>query len=223
MSRHAPLWLVRHAPTSAPSGQVVGHLDVPLSAEGEAAADQFAEAFAKAWMGDPPMMFTSDLARAQATVAPLAARWGCLPRHDHRLREVHFGDWEGQTWEAVGRDDGAALNAWMSDWVNTPPPGGESFRMLLARVEAWLADCVAQSARPALVVAHAGALRALVCAALGLPPEAAFGVQFDHLRLARLDRQPGGGWTLALLGARAAHIHPVNSIAVPSDAHTTND
>lgn len=223
MSMHPPLWLVRHAPTAAPSSQVVGHLDVPLSAEGTAAAQQFANAFTDAWTGDPPRLFTSDLARAQATAAPLATCWGCSVREDHRLREVHFGQWEGQTWEAVGRDDGAALDAWMSDWVNTPPPGGESFRALLARVAAWLADAAAMPARPTLVVAHAGALRALVCTALRLPPEAAFSFHFAHLCVARLDPQPGGGWTLALLGAHAMHISAGNPTLAPSDADTAND
>lgn len=219
MSAPNSLWLVRHAPTAAPSGQIVGHLDVPLSAEGTSAAAQFAEDLAGAWPGAPPLMFTSDLLRAYATAAPLAARWGCSPQEDQRLREVHFGQWEGQTWEAIEQDEGASLGAWMSDWVDTPPPGGESFRMLLARVQAWLADFATLPARPALVVAHAGVLRALVCAALGLPPEAAFGFHFEHLRLARLDRQPGGGWALALLGAHASHL----PATTPSDAHTAND
>ncbi|MEM6648472.1 MAG: histidine phosphatase family protein [Bacteroidota bacterium] len=220
MSTPAPLWLVRHAPTAAPPGQIVGHLDVALSAEGTTAADQFAKALADAWSGDPPRLITSDLVRARATAAPLAARWGCTPQEDDRLREVHFGRWEGQTWDAVEQSDRAALAAWMSDWVDTPPPGGESFRTLLTRVDAWLADFVARPVRPTLVVAHAGALRALICSALGLPPGAAFGFRFEHLRAARLDRQPGGGWALALLGAHARHVHPVNPNHTSSDVHT---
>lgn len=221
--REASLWLVRHAPTAAPPNQIVGHLDVALSAEGSVAAEHFAEAFASAWTGEPPCLLTSDLARARATAAPLAARWRCAVQEDDRLREVHFGNWEGQTWEAVQQDDGAALGDWMSDWVNTPPPGGESFRMLLTRVEAWLADFVAMPARPALVIAHAGALRALLCTALKLPPKAAFGFHFAHLRVACLDRQPGDGWALALLGAHAAQIEAENLAAVASGSHGAHD
>lgn len=197
-----PLWLVRHAPTAAPSGQVVGHLDVDLSEAGHAAVQVFAEACEAIWPVPPAHLVSSDLARARATAAPLAAHWGLTPHVDARLREVHFGRWEGATWDALEREDPAALTAWMTDWVNTPPPGGESFQALRARVETWVDDWKREARGPTLVVAHAGSIRALLCASLGLPSSAAFGFAVEPLHVTRLDAHPPGTWTLSQHGVQ---------------------
>ena len=208
MTGSSSFWLIRHAPTAAPPSRTVGHLDVPLSAQGEAAAERFADAFVSARPEEPLRLFTSDLARAHRTAAALAARWDLTPREDVRLRELCFGQWEGEVWAEVERSDPDALAAWMADWVDAPPPGGESFRTLLARAGAWLGEAAAEPSGPAVVVAHAGTLRALVCSALGLPPRAAFAFTFEHLRVGRLDRLPGDRWTLSLLGACPHALFP---------------
>jgi alpha-ribazole phosphatase len=197
------LHLTRHAPTAAPQKQVVGHRDAPLSEEGRAAAADFANACAARLDGPPARLVSSDLRRARDTAAALAARWDRTVETDARLRELHFGAWEGRTWAEVERDDAEALSDWMTDWVHAAPPGGESFAALADRVEAWLGDQRFGEAtqRPVFVVAHAGVLRALLCRTLGLPLSAAFGFAFDPLRLSVLRRAEENRWTAASLNA----------------------
>lgn len=197
------LWLVRHGHTAAPPQQIVGHLDVALSSQGEVAVGCFAEHFAAAWRGDPPRLYTSDLSRTRQTAAPLAARWQCSPKEDARLRELHFGRWEGQTWAQVAQDDPRGLDHWMQDWVDTAPPAGESFRAVCTRVADWLAELPPE---PTLVIAHAGALRALLCVVLALPPTAAFAFDIKHLQIACVERFGDHAWRLALLGASAGSL-----------------
>src|SRR6218665_2037125 len=43
---------------------------------------------------------------------------------DSRLMEMHFGDWELQSWDAIPQE---VLNSWMEDFVNVRVPNGESF------------------------------------------------------------------------------------------------
>ncbi len=193
------LYFVRHAPTAADKGQIVGHHDVALSHAGASESIRFADALTALWTGPPPRIVSSNLSRAIATAAPLADRWNVAPATDERLREVDFGSWEGRTWADVEQSDGDALSAWMADWVETHPPGGESFADLHIRASDWLAEQT--SGEPLLIVAHAGSIRALLCAALKLPLASAFSFDIAHLRMGRLDMGAMGGWTLRLLGA----------------------
>ncbi|HEX8391780.1 MAG TPA: histidine phosphatase family protein [Longimicrobium sp.] len=190
------LHLVRHARTDADAGLVVGHHDAGLSEEGRAAANRLAES----WAGPPPArLVASDLRRALDSAAPFAARWGLAVEPEPRLREVHFGAWEGRTWNAVQAEDEPALNGWMADWVNVAPPGGESFVQLVSRAAAWLAE-VEAAPGPLLAVAHAGSIRALIVAALRLPPDRAFSFTINLAHVVRLDRGMGG-WTLTFSNA----------------------
>jgi alpha-ribazole phosphatase len=85
---------------------------------------------------------------------------------DLRLLEMDFGDWEGQRWSALPR---ALLDAWAADVPGFAPPGGESFGMLIDRVNAALAAL----RTPHLIVAHAGVIRAAAHLLGGLPREIA--------------------------------------------------
>ena len=205
------LLLTRHAPTSAAPGTVLGWHDAGLSDVGHGQAVAFAEGLGAALPEPPIRIVASDLRRAQETAAPLAKRWGLPVEADRRLREVCFGRWEGRSWDEVEADDGDALGAWMAAWTDVPPPGGESFADVAASVGGWLAGLASGAGGPVVVVAHAGSLRALVCQALGLPHEAAFGFTFDPLRLSRLDRTAmggPGGWALTLHNAHPSSLIP---------------
>ena len=129
---------------------------------------------------------------------------------DERLVELDFGDWEGSTWEAVHRDDGAALAVWGEDWVDGAPPGGESFRAQAARCGAWLDDAFGRGADEgaagadaaggdAVVVTHGGSVRALACRLLGWPLADAMRLAVDPASVYRFERDArcASGWRLA--------------------------
>lgn len=95
-------------------------------------------------------------------------------RCDPRLREMDFGAWEGQRWDALPR---AALDRWAADVAGFRPPGGESFRDLVARVD----DCLRTLDRPHLIVAHAGVIRAAAHLLGGLALTDAAAVEVPYL------------------------------------------
>lgn len=74
--------------------RVQGHTDTPLNDLGHAQAARVAPLLAAR---SPVAIISSDLRRAADTALPLAQRTGLPVRHDPRLRERCYGDWEGLT------------------------------------------------------------------------------------------------------------------------------
>jgi alpha-ribazole phosphatase len=71
---------------------------------------------------------------------------------DPRLRELHFGAWEGQPWADIER---AQLDAWAADPFGFQMPAGESVPEFMARTQAvWPA-----LPSRALIITHAGVIR----------------------------------------------------------------
>lgn len=153
MSAPLILHLMRHgAPEER--GLMIGHHDAPASAAGIAAC------VAKARDLTVASIVTSDLARAAACAAAVSRITGIGVARDARWREIDFGAWDGQ---AAGAIDAAALAAFWDDPDANPPPGGESWSALRARVGAALATIAA----PSLVIAHAGSIRAALSVLCG--------------------------------------------------------
>lgn len=145
-----PLHLMRHGAPQR-SGLLLGHLDIPVTAEGvRACADR------GRGLG-PFRLVSSDLQRARACAEALA-----VPEMDPRWRELDFGDWDGLAPAGI---DPTALGAFWADPDANPPPGGERWSQLVARIEAALQDLPPE---PTLVVTHGGPMRAALHILLGL-------------------------------------------------------
>lgn len=162
---------MRHGDCAPPEGVCVGQWDLPLSAAG---AGQVLR-IAADWRGAaPPLIVASDLLRARQTAAVLAACWGVPVVCDARLREIHLGRWQGLAWDDIRRHAPVTLARWGRHWPEQGPPGGESARELLARLAQWWRESQPALPPDALVVAHAGSLRALLCHLARQPAAALF-------------------------------------------------
>lgn len=150
--------LVRHPPPDIAPGVCYGRLDIGLRAPPPADLVAAMRAHRPAHVWSSPARRCRAIAEA---LAPLPARF------DTRLLELDFGDWEGLAWDEVPRD---ALDAWAADPLGFAPPGGESGAHLLARVRAFHADLVRESA-PCAVVSHGGPLKLLAALLRGEPPD----------------------------------------------------
>ncbi|MEM1145831.1 MAG: alpha-ribazole phosphatase family protein [Pseudomonadota bacterium] len=181
VQRRSPL-LLRHAEPEVASGVCYGQLDVPLSPRGRAQA----RALRSAWFTTPDVIFCSDLLRARETVE-LVFPTASAVRDDSRLRELHMGDWEGQSWDAIHENDPDALASWGSDWMSTSPPGGESGQQLFSRVSEFIDENYRDLAS-AVIVAHQGSLRAIGCYCQNRPLSELFSLSFSYLAPACLFR-----------------------------------
>lgn len=102
-------------------------------------------------------LVSSDLRRARGCAEAMGAAV-----IDSRWRELDFGTWDGC---APSELDPAALGRFWSDPDLNPPPEGERWSQLVARV----ADAVyALEPAPTLVVTHGGAMRAALHLLCGL-------------------------------------------------------
>ncbi|WP_258932608.1 histidine phosphatase family protein [Flavobacterium oreochromis] len=91
---------------------------------------------------------------------------------DNRLKEMNFGKWELQPWDAILEEE---LNPWMADFVTIQVPMGESFQILYKRVVNFLYSLSQLSSdEPIVIFTHAGVIRSLICYLENQPLEQAF-------------------------------------------------
>lgn len=145
------LHLIRHPKPLVAPGICYGALDVAAEDAAAVAAALLAEL--------PPglPLWSSPLRRCRE----LALRLHRQPAFDTRLQEMHFGDWEGRSWDDIPR---AELDAWAADVAGYVPPGGESPLALQRRVLDFVATLAVAEA---VLVTHAGVIRSLVAHATG--------------------------------------------------------
>jgi broad specificity phosphatase PhoE len=149
----ATIFLARHGRTALNAqGVFQGRLDPPLDATGR---EQAAALAALAAALPVRAVVSSPLRRARETAEAL----GRPVAVDERWAEIDVGDWAGRPHAEVGVDALAGFRAFA-----LPPPGGETFDAVRARVVAAWDDLQPGT----LVVSHGIALR-LLLEALGEP------------------------------------------------------
>lgn len=141
-----------------------GHADRALTARGREQARALAERLRDIRLDG---IYSSDLERARATAATVAAARGLPVQELAALREVDVGSWSGLTRdEAEERypDDFARWLGGGAGWRD-----GESYDEMSARVLEAVAGIVADHPDGrVLVVSHGGPIRAIHAAALGM-------------------------------------------------------
>lgn len=156
-----PLYFVRHGETDwNAEGRLQGQRDIPLNDVGRVQAEETGRILARiepkfsdlAYWGSPLSRAAETMTILRETLGLHAAGW----RPDDRLKELAFGRWEGLTWKEAEARDPRQAAARLADKWGAPPPDGESYVDLAARVRAFMS----QLDRPALVVSHGGVGRA---------------------------------------------------------------
>ena len=167
----ATIYFIRHGETDwNAERRYQGQHDIPLNDTGRAQARRngeilrtFLPALAEADFVASPLL------RACETMRIVRAALG-LPdegfRIDDRLKELHYGHWEGVLATDLPTVDPEGLAARHKDPFRWRPRGGESFAELTARIAPWLDEVE----RPTVVTSHGGVGRALRGYILGLEP-----------------------------------------------------
>jgi broad specificity phosphatase PhoE len=191
--------LVRHGVTAWNlEGRWQGWTDVPLSDVGRAQAERLRSRFAARTFD---AVYSSDLSRASDT-ARLA---GFTPVQDARLREIHFGAFEG------GLSAENALHAEFAAWLEAPSerrtPEGESYGDLYERALEWLGTL--PDSGDVIAFTHGGVIQTLVTGLLGVRAMVApriWRLRVSHASITVLERYwtPNGlVWTLERLNDTA--------------------
>lgn len=118
-------------------------------------------------------VISSDLSRAMQTATPLATVLGLTVEPDERLRERHYGVFQGHDADAI-RDQWPESHArWVSLDPDFGPETGESLRVFSARVVDALASIARRyPGKTVVCVAHGGVLDCAYRFAKSMPLEA---------------------------------------------------
>ncbi len=156
--------LIRHG---QPEGgeRYRGWLDDPLSQEGWQQMSQALE-HEQPW----DLIVSSSLIRCADFAMSLGNKLQKPVVIEERLREISFGEWEGQTAANIFSETPEAISNFWHDPVNHSPPGGESLDHFSQRISrAWSNLIATQSGKHILLVGHGGVIRMIIGQLLGMP------------------------------------------------------
>lgn len=155
------LAVIRHAPTAwNRERRLQGLTDIGLGAEGRIVAASWV--VPREWQNW--RLAVSPLARARETAAILFPE--CAAVVEPALREMSFGDWEGQRLADLRDDPGAEAAEREALGLDFRAPNGESPREVQARLLPWLRR-LADERRDTVAVTHKAVSRALYALATG--------------------------------------------------------
>lgn len=130
-------------------------------------------------------IISSPLKRCASFAREFAEQHALPVSYDNRLREIHFGDWEGRTAAELFEEDADALTQFWADPFTQPPPQGEPFEQFQSRVlEAWNSIVQKNSAmhneQRILLVTHGGVIRMLLCYLQQRPLSSLLDIEVKH-------------------------------------------
>lgn len=165
------LYFVRHGQTDWNAAQrYQGQTDIPLNETGRAQA-ALCGGILRAALGarlDALDYIASPLSRATETMEILRREIGLAPkayRTDDRLKEQHFGHWEGVVYQDLKTIDPEGFAARKADFWGWAPRGGENYQMVTDRV----AGVLGEIRRDTVITSHGNVGRALRGILLRLP------------------------------------------------------
>jgi broad specificity phosphatase PhoE len=156
---------------------------VPLSSAGRRQADELARTLSRV---EADMLFASDLLRAQETAIAIGGLVGLTPKLMPGLRECDFGAWEGLTWEQIAVRFPSEAEAYLNDWLNVVPIGGECAAAMRDRVLGAWGEIVRADWTRGILVGHAGSNRILLAEFLGMPLSHLFRIGQDIAAVNRI-------------------------------------
>jgi broad specificity phosphatase PhoE len=163
------IYYIRHGETAwNAEGRLQGVQDIPLNDLGRrqaaSAGGILADLFARDGRSEASLAFVaSPLGRARSTMELVRDSLKLPPKNyaiDERLREIGYGQWEGSTLAQMQALDPDVFARRQAEKWTVPPPGGESYAEVQARVSDWYKQLTADT----VAVAHGGTARALMVA-----------------------------------------------------------
>lgn len=156
------IYIIRHGETDwNAQSRYQGQADVPMNAKGRAQARRNGETLRALLPEIAKADFVaSPLLRARETMEIMRTAMGLPPDAyslDERLKEIHYGHWQGILADDIPRVDAPGLEARALDAFRWRPRGGESYEDLMLRSVGWLQSIE----RDAVVAAHGGVSRVL--------------------------------------------------------------
>ncbi len=170
--------LLRHGATEM-EGHYCGSMDVALSERGW--SQSWAAVDGYSW----DRIISSPSRRCAAFANALATHLAVAYTQDERLREMHFGIWEGRSASELMETDADALRRFWEDPALHPPPQSESLADLRTRAMSFMRELASgrdseRNRERVLVVTHGGPIRVVLAELSGVPLSRSIDIEVLH-------------------------------------------
>lgn len=164
------LYIIRHAEAEGNLyRRVQGHYDSLVTEMGKKQIVALKERFENIHID---AVYSSDLYRTRATAGAIYIPKKLPLNLDPGLREVKMGVWEDTCWAEVERESAEDYKNYNSAPHKWNISGCENFYVLSERITGAVKRIAAKhDGQTVSVVTHGGAIRALLCTIMGIPPE----------------------------------------------------
>jgi len=167
------IWLIRHTTPDIDKGICYGQLDLDVNANFMIEAQQI-----KNHLDDVVFdrVYSSPLKRCKLLAEALSNNQEIIL--DARLKEINFGDWEGQNWQNIDR---GLLDNWGHNFIDHKPHKGESFSELMHRANTFYLDITRKKKHNKIaLVTHSGIIRAFLIQFLEIPALKIFNLELSY-------------------------------------------
>lgn len=159
-----------------------GQIDDPLSEKGWNQMRSTVGEFA-----DWHHIVSSPLTRCAAFAKELSEKHNISLAFDERFQEVGFGSWEGRLPHELEAESPGILFQFKLNPIEARPEGAEPLHDFFNRVAEAVDDLHSRHAGGhVLVVCHAGVIRMVMAAALGVDPHNVYRIKVDTASLTRI-------------------------------------
>ncbi len=187
------LTFIRHTKTVAQPGICYGQADIDLA---PTCHDEMNVVLEKIKHLQPQFMVSSPLLRCTKLASFLEKHIELSFQVDERIKEVSFGEWELKPWDEINQPK---LFEWTKAYEDTPPPGGESFNMLLNRFDSFWNEIWQNEAKEVFLITHDGILRSALVKALKLNSRQVFSFNLSYGTIIRIKRIESDFYSIQIL------------------------
>ena len=181
-----------------------GQVDLPLTEHGVRQAETTRDYLSSHFR--PTTVYTSPLSRCVRTGQIVADAYGLATRPLVAFTDLHYGAWQGRSFEEVQSDDPTGFASWQLTPHLTAIPGGESLYEVATRVVAVMRMILAQHrGETVLLVGHDSVNRVLLLLALELSLSRFWHLEQDPCAISVLTHGDARGWVVQCMN-ETAHL-----------------
>lgn len=184
-------YLVRHGETSwNKDNRIQGWTDISLSELGLKQAEVLSYVLKDITF---QAVYSSDLIRSIQTAQAYEQLTGQKVILDPLLREIHFGDWEGKTWQEIITEHKDAFASGLYDNPDSRTHSGESMNMFKMRASTHFKAIVERHPSDnVLIFTHGGNIRMILLDLLHQAIDFKNHIPIDNASLTIIDQTPNG-------------------------------
>lgn len=167
--------LIRHTKVNLPKGICYGQSDVDVADTFE---EEKREVVRLLQFYEFEAVYASPLQRCHKLAREIAGFQHTVI-YDDRLKELHFGEWEGMSWDDISQTPEA--EKWFGDYWKVACPGGESYQQLFERISDFMEELRRSSIKgPVGIITHGGPIRSILSWVYNTPPYEVFDESIDY-------------------------------------------